>query len=844
MTETDKKIIYNCVLKAITYLDKNSWDPINNSRSGDLFYNGKLYPTKPILSNVVDQIREKNLNVHISKLAGGEAIFQFLEQLGFEIKRKQDFAKLITNYKKLITVNRLKDEKYKWELLHKFQGKPNLDAPDLLNEIKSIKFGNLMYAMGIAVIHHLAKDKPEEMRLLFKKLFNESVPLKDRIKAFNVDSLQIYRSLGETLAHHQDERTIATYLTFHNPEKYTFYKFSFYKKLCILLNEKVAVKNEKYVHYLQLINRLDKEYIRKDLELIDLVKSILPEYYDGSSNLLLIQDILFQMLHMNQEGDENNIKVAFIDWLIANESGGNYFVNQFGSKRERLEEELNSYEEKYKSEFKSELFIVTDEKYENHIKEVSSNIYNTATSFSNFSKEHFSGRPTAILGRMQYLKFLEQYDAQDEDDSITEPNNKESMNFPLNQILYGPPGTGKTYNSINAAISIVNPNFDLAQTRDVVKAEYERLVESGQVVFTTFHQSMSYEDFIEGIKPETKNEKVTYEIKDGVFKKLCKDASAKKTSKNFDTSYSKFVEEVLSKGSIMLETPTHKKKFKIIINSNETAVAIPETEKGTNMGVTKEMSRDYVVNGAIRDWKPYTTSIGEYIKSQYPVDIDDVSNSDKKYVLIIDEINRGNVSAIFGELITLLEEDKRLEAKESLELILPYSKIQFGVPKNLYIIGTMNTADRSVEALDTALRRRFSFTEMMPKPELLQDIQFDGFNLREVLQTINDRIEILLDRDHAIGHSYFLKVESGDIESLKSVFKNSIFPLLQEYFYHDYEKIALILGSGFVEVKENHKVNFPKFNNLDAPEIGTQFKLIENIAAIENAVQLLLNRNV
>lgn len=417
-------------------------------------------------------------------------------------------------------------------------------------------------------------------------------------------------------------------------------------------------------------------------------------------------------------------------------------------------------------------------------------------------------------------------------------------NFNLNQILYGPPGTGKTYNSINAAISIINPNFDLAQTRDVVKAEYERLVESGQVVFTTFHQSMSYEDFIEGIKPETKNEKVTYEIKDGVFKRLCKDASAKKTSKNFDTSYSKFVEEVLIKGSITLETPTHKKKFKVIINSNETAVAIPETEKGTNMGVTKEMSRDYVVNGAIRDWKPYTTSIGEYIKNQYPVDIDDVSNSNKKYVLIIDEINRGNVSAIFGELITLLEEDKRLESKESLELILPYSKMQFGVPKNLYIIGTMNTADRSVEAIDTALRRRFSFTEMMPKPELLLDIQFDGFNLGEVLQTINDRIEILLDRDHAIGHSYFLKVKSGDVERLKSVFKNSIFPLLQEYFYHDYEKIALILGSGFVEIKENHKVNFPKFNNLDAPEIGTQFKLIDNVVDIENAVQLLLNRNV
>jgi 5-methylcytosine-specific restriction protein B len=265
--------------------------------------------------------------------------------------------------------------------------------------------------------------------------------------------------------------------------------------------------------------------------------------------------------------------------------------------------------------------------------------------------------------------------------------------------------------------------------------------------FVTFHQSFSYEDFVEGIKPrlDEGETELAFEIKDGIFKKLCIKAEADPTN---------------------------------------------------------------------------------------------------NYAIFIDEINRGNVSAIFGELITLIEDDKRLGAENELKVKLPYSKMQFGVPKNLYIIGTMNTADRSVEALDTALRRRFSFTEMMPRPELLLDIQFDGFNLGEVLQTINDRIEILLDRDHAIGHSYFLKVKSGDIESLKSVFKNSIFPLLQEYFYHDYEKIALILGSGFVEVKENHKVNFPKFNNLDAPEIGTQFKLIDNVVNIENAVQLLLNRNV
>lgn len=261
--------------------------------------------------------------------------------------------------------------------------------------------------------------------------------------------------------------------------------------------------------------------------------------------------------------------------------------------------------------------------------------------------------------------------------------------------------------------------------------------------FITFHQSFSYEDFIEGIKPKLDdNEKdVSFEIKDGVFKKLCLKAEA------------------------------------------------------------------------------------------------DPSND---YAIFIDEINRGNVSAIFGELITLIEDDKRIGSANEIKVRLPYSKSEFGVPSNLFIIGTMNTADRSVEALDTALRRRFSFMEIMPDPSLLTNIVFNEFNLAEVLEAINERIEVLLDRDHTIGHSYFLKLKSGDINGLKSVFANNIIPLLQEYFYHDYEKIALILGEGFIKIKENKTVKFANFKNIDSPEISNQFELISSIDDIENAISLLL----
>ncbi|MCM8568908.1 EVE domain-containing protein [Gramella jeungdoensis] len=260
--------------------------------------------------------------------------------------------------------------------------------------------------------------------------------------------------------------------------------------------------------------------------------------------------------------------------------------------------------------------------------------------------------------------------------------------------------------------------------------------------FVTFHQSFSYEDFIEGIKPklEDQENEVSYEIQDGIFKKLCLKADA---------------------------------------------------DRGND------------------------------------------------YAIFIDEINRGNVSAIFGELITLIEKDKRLGEENELRAKLPYSKNELGVPPNLYIFGTMNTADRSVEALDTALRRRFVFEEVMPIPDLLKNIEFDGFNLSQVLITINERIEALLDRDHAIGHSYFIKINSGDTEALKLAFENKIIPLLQEYFYHDYEKIALILGEGFIE-QDDARVKFARFNNVEEPELTSSFKL-KPVEDIEAAINALLN---
>ena len=205
-----------------------------------------------------------------------------------------------------------------------------------------------------------------------------------------------------------------------------------------------------------------------------------------------------------------------------------------------------------------------------------------------------------------------------------------------------------------------------------------------------------------------------------------------------------------------------------------------------------------------------------------------IEENKKNYVFIIDEINRGNISKILGELITLIEPTKRLGAPEQMKVQLPYSKVEFGVPQNVYIIGTMNTADRSIALMDTALRRRFRFIEMMPNLQVLEDIYVDGIDIKKMVDTINRRIEVLYDREHTIGHAYFLGLKKDPtLDNLSGIFENAIIPLLQEYFYEDYSKIQLILG-------DNAKANDFKFI-LDTPmQMDKIFKASPDMDLPEN----------
>jgi 5-methylcytosine-specific restriction endonuclease McrBC GTP-binding regulatory subunit McrB len=455
------------------------------------------------------------------------------------------------------------------------------------------------------------------------------------------------------------------------------------------------------------------------------------------------------------------------------------------------------------------------------------------------------------------------------------------MNINLNTILYGPPGTGKTYNTINKALLIIDgPGNATLPTRAEEHARFNELLDNGAVQFVSLHQSMSYEDFIEGIKPHSKSGTIQYSVRSGIFKSICYKAlksmyhanQPKNEELDLDVLYDEFVKylqatykdndyrfkskegselrldkEQLDKGKVVVyfrysnsvrkdgegKAPFSIKKEKIKKMFEEKV-----TDNESNLTAKLKPIISYHLFPYYAVYKSFLefvrNKVGEnaeaYLKDEATSEDSDFERyleqlqllkkqgvelkKGQPHVLIIDEINRGNVSQIFGELITLIEDDKRFGRQEALEVTLPYSQEKFVVPENLYIIGTMNTADRSVEALDTALRRRFSFEEKMPELKKLNE-DVDGVNLQLLVGKINERLETLLDRDHTIGHAWLMGCK--DIRDIKEVFQNKIIPLLKEFFYNDYGKIGLILGEAFFEEGKNTKENvFASFKRVEA----------------------------
>ncbi len=457
----------------------------------------------------------------------------------------------------------------------------------------------------------------------------------------------------------------------------------------------------------------------------------------------------------------------------------------------------------------------------------------------------------------------------------------------LNTILYGPPGTGKTYATFRKAVEICDgPEAVAAMDGDTLKARYAELREAGRIGFVTFHQSYSYEEFVEGLRPEGGDGEAgfTLEPRNGVLREIA--ASAHALSRKADSHASRsdlanasffkmsqgrktspdeaaIVEECLDRGEIRLDRggdldwsdPEFGSKEKIQATLAERSSNTGDTGKDSHLTSDAnyidlfrnrlKVGNYVIVPHGFHNFRAIGRVTGEYefdkdsdvfshrrkvdwlwrgeplpvsqiyhinfSKLFYRLDtsrlnLDTIASliSDPKsdhtkqpFVLVIDEINRANISKVFGELITLLEEDKRAGAENEVSVRLPYSGDDFTLPANLHILGTMNTADRSIALLDTALRRRFHFEETPPRPKLLKTV--DGIDLPLLLTRLNQRIEYLVDRDHLIGHAFFIACNTRD--DVDTVMRRKVIPLLAEYFHEDWEHIVAVLGGkeqGFI----------------------------------------------
>ncbi|TQK03468.1 AAA family ATPase [Herbaspirillum sp. SJZ107] len=455
----------------------------------------------------------------------------------------------------------------------------------------------------------------------------------------------------------------------------------------------------------------------------------------------------------------------------------------------------------------------------------------------------------------------------DEDD---EPNGTLMKSKALNTILYGPPGTGKTFRTAELAVQICDGRA--SGVRDEVMDRYEALRQGGRISFVTFHQSYGYEDFVEGLRPESIGGQISYPVRHGVLRQICDTARLSRMARpglsgkplKERTFYkmslgrsgtiegSRVFQDCIENGYVLLgwgddadfsecrsaadvrrvvaqelaqsgdKQESQARYVQVFKNDMQVGDIVIVPQGNSDFRAIAEVTGDYeyleepavgryhqmrrvrwlailddaeVVN-VIFDRNFMQSALYRLDREGLRFDalqrlIDQqLPAAPQNFVLIVDEINRANISKVFGELITLLEPDKREGEVNALTVKLPCSGDDFAVPPNLYIVGTMNTADRSIALLDTALRRRFEFEEMQPDYGALPS--FPDIDLAALLASLNERVEYLYDRDHAIGHAYFMHVAS--LQDLDTVFRRKVIPLLQEYFYEDWSKIRLVLN--------------------------------------------------
>jgi len=455
----------------------------------------------------------------------------------------------------------------------------------------------------------------------------------------------------------------------------------------------------------------------------------------------------------------------------------------------------------------------------------------------------------------------EDEDDEEADDEQEEPSNAPRERLPLNLILYGPPGTGKTYHLLRQLTSSFQRTTAGRRAKDD-SAEAIAALPWWQVVALAL-DDLGGSSEVEGLvahrwlKAKHAAQNIPTKLSPIVWGQLQQHTVESSKVVNYARRSGLLLFDRRQDGNWFLALPLPEELRQL---AKELKRGVGRTEQRNYDMVSFHQSYSYedfiegirprlVANDEGSEDVAYKLEEGVFLRAvraalrlaQFDGTLDEfcrIGRDERRrlleeappYALFIDEINRGNVARVFGELITLLEEDKRLGADNEIVVTLPYSRSAFGVPSNLHVIGTMNTADRSVEALDTALRRRFCFQEVPPRPETL-DFMIEGeVDPRKMLATINLRLEKLRDRDHCIGQAYLLQLKvDRSLQSLKRVFRNAILPLLQEYFFGDWGKIGLVLGRDFVRRREGAPVELADFphDERDALNERVTYELVD-----------------
>lgn len=842
----------------------------------------------------------------------------------------------IEAYKRNLSEESAMWEVYKWDAVWNFQKNWDIDAPDFGEMFdRSLQPPNRnlwagMHFLPRTIILEFCDDHAEEIRGMFRLLYDESLPLVDRLSGFKneADRILVKTIPDKSWSNYQDKRAIVLYLALRYPEKYCLYKSEMFHKFCAETGFMEVPKRvsrtdfSDVLQYQQMCDEINRILV-SDEELLRLHKTRLPEKaYQETSFKMLTQDFIYVVSSLDRlkiKGgrplpsdsglveDGQSLNDLKFQALIRNirKLGNNGICSDWMDQTRALLEAIDT-------DFQDDRVVLTAPSYGGFTLSVNNrymsrlriengrikigvtvpqhfglegynpdSIYRFKSGNKNsdsspppvyllFDHDGFDlsdlhlqeARQKAILEELPSAsislllkhknphlvrailepEFREEVFALAQDSSFVAEEPKieiatsmKKIPLELNTILYGPPGSGKTYALKNEYFKYFTSASATQTPEEHIQSLTKDLTWWRTVVLALLDKQNSKVNEIYE-HPYLQGKLKSFTGKDP--RNLiwgCLQERTKQDCPNVNTAI-RFQPQLFWKaedGRWSVDEQIARSETPELISLLQQIRNFQPTPKPQERFLFTTFHQAYSYEDFIEGIKPVLDgSDGSGTDVQYEIQPgifkrvarmaeDDPEND---YALFIDEINRGNVANIFGELITLIEDDKRKGAENELTVILPYSKESFTVPPNLYIIATMNTADRSVEALDTALRRRFSFIEMPPRPELLQNHPDLEVDLPLLLQTINIRIERLLDKDHRIGHSYFMQIAESEnpIEELKRTFANKIIPLLEEYFYGNPSKIGNILGPAFVKKVAEKEVKWPdgfKPDELEEKEV-------------------------